>query len=193
LLGHCRSIDVEDVVASVEELVRQGVSEEGRQVVMCGSHGGFIAAHLIGQHLTLFNAASLCNPVISAGETPTPNSLMSPTPAPSQTNAHSIPYDAPSHNPNHNVPHNHTLYTASPIAHVHNVTAPVLIFIGEDDLRVCPGQGVGFYYTTKGGKRDWIVEMSFFPGETHSIEGAEAARVSWEATRDWFKAFAEGG
>ncbi|KAG1723319.1 Alpha/Beta hydrolase protein, partial [Suillus lakei] len=181
LLGHCRSIDVEDVVASVEELVRQGVSEEGRQVVMCGSHGGFIAAHLVGQHLTLFNAASLCNPVISAGETPTPNSLI-------------IPYNAPSHNPNHNVPHNHTLYTASPIAHVHNVTAPVLIFIGEDDLRVCPGQGVGFIIRLREeNAKDWIVEMSFFPGETHSIEGVEAARVSWEATRDWFKAFAEGG
>jgi len=31
-----------------------------------------------------------------------------------------------------------------------------------------------------------------FPKETHVLDGVEAARVSWEAGRDWFKAFAEG-
>jgi acylaminoacyl-peptidase len=45
LLGHCGSIDVEDVAESVRELVRRGVAEDGRQVVLGGSHGGFIAAH----------------------------------------------------------------------------------------------------------------------------------------------------
>jgi acylaminoacyl-peptidase len=40
-----RSIDVEDVAESVRELVRRGVAEDGRQAVLGGSHGGFIAAH----------------------------------------------------------------------------------------------------------------------------------------------------
>ncbi|KAG1727229.1 Alpha/Beta hydrolase protein [Suillus lakei] len=246
LLGHCGSIDVEDVVTSVEELVRRGISEKGRQVVTGGSHGGFIAAHLIGQHPALFDAAILRNPVISAGEmaigtdipdwvyaefgipstfdsdslvssAPTPDSFTSapgsqttPTPTPLSTTS---PIMTPTTY--------HTLYAASPIAHVHNVTTPVLIFIGEDDLRVCPGQGIGFYHAIKGraacresarasgaknetgegdGKdrngrerQQGIVEMLSFPGKTHSTDGVEAARVCWEATRDWFKAFAEGG
>lgn len=107
-----------------------------------------------------------------------------------------------------------TLFTASPIAHVDNITAPVLIIIGEDDLRVVPGQGIGFYHAIKGrvqtgtgirigdenengtGTRKeqskGIVEMLSFPGESHAVDGVEAARVSFEATRDWFKVFAEG-
>jgi acylaminoacyl-peptidase len=45
LLGHCGSIDIKDVAESVRELVTRGVAEDGRQVVLGGSHGGFIAAH----------------------------------------------------------------------------------------------------------------------------------------------------
>ncbi|KAG2344168.1 alpha/beta-hydrolase [Suillus weaverae] len=246
LLGHCGSMDVEDVAESVRELVRRGVSEEGRQVVMGGSHGGFIAAHLIGQHPTLFNAASLRNPVISVGElasgtdipdwvyaefgvssdsdsyTSPPsnsNSLASPS-----SNSNSLTSDALTPPTQLMTPQTYnTLFAASPIAHVDNITAPVLIFIGEDDLRVIPGQGIGFYHAIKGrasgiatgtgnaigdananatgsgetrtgrDKTKGIVEMLSFPGESHAIEGVEAARVSWEATRDWFKVFAEGG
>ncbi|KAG1785084.1 uncharacterized protein HD556DRAFT_1459776 [Suillus plorans] len=74
LLRHCGSMDVEDVAESIRQLIRRDVSEEGRQVVIGGSHGGFIAAHLIGQHPTLFNAASLRNPVIcDSCNPPTPS------------------------------------------------------------------------------------------------------------------------
>jgi len=198
LLGHCGTMDVQDVVASVNELIRLGISEHGRQLVQGGSHGGFLAAHrkcpdlyppqlrlllpstVIGQHPDLFNAAVMRNPVISAGELTgsdipdwvyaefgldfTPESLM--TPATFQQ-----------------------LFEVSPIAHVDRVRAPVLLLIGEDDLRVVPTQGARFYHALKGrGRR---VEMLTFPKETHPLEGVEAARVAWEAGRDWFKAFAE--
>ncbi|KAG1834331.1 hypothetical protein DFJ58DRAFT_908669 [Suillus subalutaceus] len=167
LLGHCGKMDVQDVVESVNELIRLGISEHGRQVVQGGSHGGFLTAHLIGQYPTLFNAAVMRNPVTSAGELTasdipdwayaefglqfTPDSLM--TPATFQK-----------------------LFEASPIAHVDNVRAPVLLLIGEDDLRVVPAQGLRYYHALKGRER-----------RTHPLDGIEAARVSWEAGRDWFK------
>ncbi|KAG2113986.1 Alpha/Beta hydrolase protein [Suillus cothurnatus] len=176
LLGHCGTMDVQDVIESVNELIRLGISEHGRQVVQGGSHGGFLAAHLIGQYPTLFNAAVMRNPVTSVGEVTasdipdwaytefglqfTPDSLM--TPATFQR-----------------------LFEASPIAHVDNIRAPVLLLIGEDDLRVVPAQGLRFYHALKG--RERRVEMLWFKGETHPIDGVEAARVSWEAGRDWFK------
>lgn len=81
------------------------------------------------------------------------------------------------------------LFEASPIAHVDRVRAPVLLLLGEDDLRVVPTQGMRFYHALKG--RGGRVEMLVFPKETHPLEGVEAARVSWEAGRDWFKTFAE--
>lgn len=80
-----------------------------------------------------------------------------------------------------------TLYAASPIAHVDRVKTPVLLLLGEDDLRVPPTQGKGYYHVLKGkGRR---VDMLVFPKETHPIDGVEAARVSFEAGRDWFRAF----
>jgi hypothetical protein len=45
LLGHCGTMDVEDVVESVNELIQLGISEHGRQVIQGGSHGGFLTAH----------------------------------------------------------------------------------------------------------------------------------------------------
>ncbi|KAG1756952.1 Alpha/Beta hydrolase protein [Suillus occidentalis] len=176
LLGHCGTMDVQDVVESVNELIRLGISEHGRQVIQGGSHGGFLAAHLIGQYPTLFNAAVMRNPVTSVGELGasdipdwayaefglqfTPDSLM--TPAIFQK-----------------------MFEASPIAHVDSIRAPVLLLIGEDDLRAVPAQGLRLYHALKGKKRR--VEMLWFKGETHPLDGVEAARVSWEAGRDWFK------
>jgi dipeptidyl aminopeptidase/acylaminoacyl peptidase len=197
LLGHCGTMDMHDIVESVNELIRLGISEPDRQVIQGGSHGGFLAAHrkrllylltliypscvtVIGQYPDLFNAAVMRNPVISAGELTgsdipdwiytefgldfSPEALMTPATY-------------------------RKLFEASPIAHVDRVRAPVLLLLGEDDLRVVPTQGMRFYHALKG--REKIVDMLTFPKETHPLEGVEAARVSWEAGRDWFKAFAE--
>ncbi|KAG2135266.1 Alpha/Beta hydrolase protein [Suillus clintonianus] len=158
LLGNCGTMDSMDDKSSKVEVT--AVS---------------LATHLIGQYPTLFNAAVMRNPVISAGELAasdipdwacaelglqfTPDSLM--TPATFQT-----------------------LFEASPIAHVDYVRVPVLLLIGEDDLCVVPAQGLRFYHALKGRERS--VEM-WFKGESHSLDGVEAARVSWEAGRDWFK------
>jgi hypothetical protein len=38
-------MDVQDVIESVNELIRLGISEQGRQVVEGVSHGGFLSGH----------------------------------------------------------------------------------------------------------------------------------------------------
>lgn len=47
LVGKCGTLDVDDVMASVKHLIEIGVAEEGpgKQLVLGGSHGGFIAGH----------------------------------------------------------------------------------------------------------------------------------------------------
>ncbi|KAG1777956.1 Alpha/Beta hydrolase protein [Suillus placidus] len=232
LLGHCGSMDVEDVAESVRELVRRGVSEEGRQVTMGSSlsllitntqpystqhHSATPSSQWANSHQGLiFLIGFMLNPGFR------PPTLTSPTPyslTPPPSNSNSPTSDAPTPPTPLMTPQTYnTLFTASPIAHVDNITAPVLIFIGEDDLRVVPGQGIGFYHAIKGrvggtGNAIWdgdanitgtgetgtekdktkgIVEMLSFPRDSHGIEGVEAARVSREAMRDWFKAFAAG-
>ena len=76
------------------------------------------------------------------------------------------------------------LYQTSPIAHVRNVLAPVLLLLGLEDRRVVNVQGRTFFHALRGlGKK---VELLTFEGEGHAIDGIEAARVGWEATVDWF-------
>jgi len=47
LVGRCGTLDVEDVKASVDHLVKEGKGEHGpgKQLVTGGSHGGFLTAH----------------------------------------------------------------------------------------------------------------------------------------------------
>ncbi|KAF8838080.1 alpha/beta-hydrolase [Paxillus ammoniavirescens] len=178
LLGKCGELDVGDCIASVERLVELGISELGRQVVQGGSHGGFLAAHLIGQCPNVFSAAVMRNPVISAGE------LCGSDITDWPYREFGLPFEPGTHV----TPDSFTkLYAASPIAYIEHVATPVLLLVGEDDLRVPPTQGKGYYHALKG--RERVVEMLTFPKETHPIDGVEAARVSFEAGRDWFRAF----
>ncbi|KAI6103028.1 Alpha/Beta hydrolase protein [Pisolithus sp. B1] len=179
LRGRCGELDVGDCIATVWELIRLGISEEGRQVVSGGSHGGFIAAHLIGQYPDVFSAAVLRNPVISAGElaaSDIPDWAYGEFGVAFGPGAHMNPESFAK------------LYDASPISYVDKVHTPVLLLIGEDDLRVPTSQGKGYYHALKGsGKAP--VEMLVLPKESHPLDGVEAARVSVEAARDWFRRF----
>ncbi|KAG1717431.1 hypothetical protein EDB19DRAFT_2005429 [Suillus lakei] len=231
LLVHCGSMEVEDVVAGVE-LVRRGVSEEGRQVVMGG------VMEVIGQHPTLFNVASLRNPVISPGEmakgtdtpdwvysefwipstfdfdfltSPASGSLVPPapdslTPTPSQmTPTPTIPPPTTSIIVSHNLPNRLHCIPNRARPRCNRASADI-DRQGWFEARGCEtstGSGTGNENETRGGngngkdgngkeRKDGIVEILFFAGETHSIEGVEVVRVCLEAMRDWFKVFAEG-
>ncbi|KAI0266234.1 alpha/beta-hydrolase [Gloeopeniophorella convolvens] len=178
LMGQCGTLDVQDVKASVDFLVKEGKAAHGpnKQFITGGSHGGFLGAHLIGQYPDTFSAAVLRNPVISSqpastdipdwyfyefGVTPSAETEQMPPALYAQ------------------------LYPASPIAHVRNVKAPVLLLLGLEDRRVINVQGKTFYHALKGlGK---TVEVLAFAGEGHPLDGVEAARVGWEVTVDWFR------
>ncbi|KIJ61731.1 hypothetical protein HYDPIDRAFT_95961 [Hydnomerulius pinastri MD-312] len=180
LCGQCGTLDVADCISTVEELIKLGISERQRQVLLGGSHGGFLTAHLIGQYPDIFSAAVMRNPVISAGELCGSDITDWPY----------AEFGLPFGPGTHVTPDSFAkLYTASPIAYIDKVTTPVLLLIGEDDLRVPPTQGKGYYHALKG--RGKTVEMLMFPKETHPIDGVEAARISFEAGRDWFRAFTQ--
>jgi len=80
------------------------------------------------------------------------------------------------------------VHRMSPIAHVDAVRASVLLLIGASDLRVAPTQGIEYYHALRQRQKENArVEMLVFDGESHPLEGVEAARVGWEASRDFFK------
>ncbi|EIM89069.1 alpha/beta-hydrolase [Stereum hirsutum FP-91666 SS1] len=179
LVGKCGTLDVDDVMASVKHLIEIGVAEEGpgKQLVLGGSHGGFIAGHLLGQYPDFFSAGVLLNPVI----TPEPSYSDIPDWYFEEFGVH---FDAKTLL----TPSTYEkLWPMSAISHVDKVKAPVLLLMGLDDRRVANTHGRAFYHALKG--RGMEVEMLEFKGEAHPIDGVEAARVCWEAEVDWFERF----
>jgi len=79
----------------------------------------------------------------------------------------------------------------SPISHLDQVQVPVLLMIGSADRRVAPSHGIEFYHALRAKRatenREKSVEMLLFEGEGHPLDGVKAARIMFEATRDWFK------
>ncbi|KAJ3742795.1 Alpha/Beta hydrolase protein [Lentinula detonsa] len=200
LIGQCGQLDVGDCIESVRHLVKIGAAKEGRGNLLLagGSHGGFLLGHLIGQYPEVFTSAVLRNPVISAGEISTSDiqdwyfsefgldyplsSLPLGYTGPSTSSKVIIP-------PRIVTPEVYSkLYHASPIAHIHKVTASVLLLIGDSDQRVAPTQGIGYYHALRALRTDSPddIEMLIFPGEGHPLEGVEASKVVWLRTAKWF-------
>ncbi|KAI0041885.1 alpha/beta-hydrolase [Auriscalpium vulgare] len=178
LIGKCGTLDVEDVMATVNVLVKSGKAAlgPGKQLIMGGSHGGFLGAHLVGQYPDIFSAAVLRNPVISSqpASTDIPDWYFYEFGIVPSLDSEQMPPELYAQ-----------LYPTSPIAYVQEVRAPVLLMLGLDDRRVVNVQGKAFYHALK--LRGKEVEMLVFEGEGHPLDGVEAARVGWEASVAFFE------
>jgi acylaminoacyl-peptidase len=97
----------------------------------------------------------------------------------------------------------------SPIAHVQDVQADVLLIIGGSDHRIPPSQGLRYYHSllangavrgiadsnanskgenSKGenDKRTRNVELLWFEKDNHSLSLVETVDVIFECMSDWF-------
>ncbi|KAJ7123544.1 Alpha/Beta hydrolase protein [Mycena epipterygia] len=202
LLGNCGTLDVQDCISTARHLVSLGLSVEGqgKQFVMGGSHGGFLASHLIGQFPDMFTAAVIQNPVISTD--PMSSDIpdwyfnewkidypiySSPEGLPGRTDA------TPALPPRRTPEESQRIFKTSPIAYVDAVTAHVLLHMGGSDLRVTPTHGLDYYHALKGNARNRRPtqnnEMHWFQEENHSLDGVETSRIVWETSRDWFSRY----
>ncbi|KAM6387486.1 LOW QUALITY PROTEIN: acylamino-acid-releasing enzyme [Pluvialis apricaria] len=135
LPGNVGTQDVRDVQLCVERVLQEESLDVGRVALVGGSHGGFLACHLLGQFPDTYHACVVRNPVVNIA------SMVAATDIPDWCLTETgLPY-APGTLPD---PAQWTeMLHKSPMRYIDQVRAPVLLMLGEDDRRVPPPAGAG--------------------------------------------------
>jgi len=180
LAGNAGTQDVLDVVAATNAAIDTGRIDPERVGICGGSHGGFLAAHLSGQHPDLFKVASMRNPCINIA------SMVTATDIPDWCHVETLgigKYDwdnfrAPSKE------ENDKMWDNSPIAHLENVKAPSLIALGMKDRRVPPSQGLEYFHSLRA--KSLPTKLLVYEDCDHAIDRVVSEADFWINTKQWF-------
>ena len=183
LPGNIGRNDVQDMVQATQEALQAypELLDDSRLAVVGGSHGGFLTAHLIGQHPSMFKAAAMRNPV---------------TNIPSMNGVTDIPdwcvveaghkYDFSRYGFS-SADVLATMLAASPVVYIDAVKTPTLMCLGLKDRRVPASQGIEYYHLLKA--RGIPAKMLVFPEDTHAIDQPASEAEHFVAISMWFNQY----
>ncbi|CAI5472870.1 unnamed protein product [Closterium sp. Yama58-4] len=177
---HIGRQDVADVVEAIDRVVELGYVDAARMAVIGGSHGGFLAAHLIGQEPDRFRTAVLRNPVTNiasmVGTTDIPDWCFVEAFGQPGMAAFS---DSPT------AAELQTFLKASPITYASKVKVPTLFVLGGKDLRVPSSNGLQLVHALRAQGLEARVLM--MPEDVHAIDKPQSEFEQWLTVASWLK------
>ncbi|CAH8385394.1 unnamed protein product [Eruca vesicaria subsp. sativa] len=180
LSGKVGSQDVNDMLSAVDLAIEMGLADPSRITLLGGSHGGFLATHLIGQAPDKFAAAAVRNPVCNiaslVGITDTPdwcffqaygdNNHYTEAPSPEDMSR---------------------FHQVSPISHISKVKTPTLFILGTMDLRVPISNGFQYMRALK--EKGVEVKTLVFPNDNHPLDRPQTDFESFLNIAVWFNKY----
>ena len=182
LAGTAGSLDVKDVLHAAEAALElySSTIDPGRVGICGGSHGGYLAAHCIGQFPDFFKAAAMRNPVTNIA------TMTSATDIADWCYIESLGPGSYDWNSFRGPTKDELgiMFDASPIAHVDHVKAPTLVALGMSDRRVPPSQGVEYYHTLR--SKGIITKLLVYEKDDHAIDRVASEADHWINIKRWF-------
>ena len=175
LVGKENNIEVKDILAGVDKMVKLGISDPDKLAVMGWSNGGYLTNALISK-TNRFKAASS-----GAGNF--------------DQKLQWLVEDTPGHVINFMQGHPWEKLQAyndsSPMSFMKNVTTPTLIHMGENDPRVPVAHARGLYRALKQ-YLNVPVELIVYPGEGHGLTKYEHRKAKMDWDMKWFNYYVLG-
>uniref|UniRef100_A0A8V5HB02 Acylamino-acid-releasing enzyme n=1 Tax=Melopsittacus undulatus TaxID=13146 RepID=A0A8V5HB02_MELUD len=172
LLSRVGEQDVADTQLAVEQALHSEPLDPHRLALLAGSHGAFIALHLLTHEPKRYRACALRSPVSNLP------ALLGTSDIPDwRYTSLGLPYSF------ERVPHAEevaTMLLRSPIA---QVQTPVLLCVGARDRRVSPTQAVELYRVLRA--RGVPVRLLWYPQGGHALAGVEMEADVFKNCAQW--------
>jgi acylaminoacyl-peptidase len=169
-----------NLLLATKSVLKKEDVDESRVGICGGSHGGFLAGHMISKYSDLFKVAAMRNPVTNVA------SLVACSDIPDWCYVESLgagTYDWTTIRP----PRKNeidSMYSVSPIANIQNVKAPTLIALGMIDRRVPPSQGLEYYYALR--SKGVSTKLLVYKDDDHAIDSPVSEADHWINIKQWF-------
>ncbi len=172
LIGHENDLDVKDILAGIQHLIKEGIADPERIAVMGWSNGGYLTNCLITlkdppvKIKAASSGAGIVDTVAEWG--------FNDEPAYPIVFKKGLPWD---------VPHNYQ--KSSPTYGLGNATTPTLIHVGGNDPRCPPGHSRMLYRALKE-YRKVPTQLNEYPGQPHGLGtlSFRTAKMEWDLA--WF-------
>ncbi|MGS0696011.1 prolyl oligopeptidase family serine peptidase [Shewanella sp. 0m-4] len=175
LVGREHDIEVNDIMAGVDQLISDGVVDGDKMAVMGWSNGGYLTNAIISTN-NRFKAASSGAGVFDQRL----QWMLEDTPGHVINFMEGLPWEKPA-------AYDH----GSSLTHANNIKTPTLIHIGEGDQRVPLGHAQGLYRALQH-YLNVPVELVVYPDEGHGLSKYQHRKAKMEWDQKWFNHYVLG-